>query len=148
MKTLSAILFSILTLSLQPVFANDETKEIEMLIHAYGKAMNASDVDAVMKLFAKDGVFMPSKQPTASGRDAIKKAYAHEFEKIDLDVKIVIDEVYQDGKLAYVRSRSLGQLTLLATKEQKSTEKYRAFFVLTKINAHWKIKRFMFNFSG
>jgi len=148
MKYLSIVLFTIFTLSLQPAFANDETKEIEKLIHAYGKAMNASDVDAVMALFDKDGLFMPSGHPTASGWDAIKKAYEHEFKKIDLDVKIAIDEIYQDGKLAYVRSRSLGQLTLLATKEQKSTEKYRAFFVLTKSAGHWKIKRFMFNFSG
>jgi len=138
---ISTVVFS------QPVLSSEQQR-IEKVIYAYGKAMNASDLDAVMALYAKDSVFMPSKQPTSVGWNAVKKAYKHEFEVIDLNVKIVIDEVFQENNLAYVRSRSLGHLTLLATQKKKTTERYRAFFVLKKIDNDWKIARFLFNFSN
>ncbi|MBL1277885.1 MAG: SgcJ/EcaC family oxidoreductase [Ectothiorhodospiraceae bacterium] len=124
-----------------------EEQNIRGVILAYGKAMNASDTNSVVALYAHDGVFMPSKEPTATGLEQIRAAYAHEFKVIDLDVKIVFDEVLRDGDIAYVRSRSEGQLTLLATGKVVPTEAYRAFFVLKKIDRKWKIARFMFNFS-
>lgn len=125
----------------------DISKEIETIIYAYGKAMNESDVEEVVRLYTKDGVFMPSGLPTAIGKSAIRDAYKHEFEVIDLDMNINIDEIDYNDNIAYVRSRSLGHLTLLANGEKKSTESYRAFFVLKKVQDEWKISRFMFNFS-
>jgi len=125
----------------------DVYAEIKTVIYAYGKAMNASNVEGVVNLFDENGVFMPSGLPTATGAQAIRAAYRHEFEVIDLDVHIVIDEVQNEGDLAYVRSRSLGQLTMLANGEKRSTENYRAFFVLKKRHNTWKISRFMFNFA-
>ncbi|NOY73982.1 MAG: SgcJ/EcaC family oxidoreductase [Gammaproteobacteria bacterium] len=126
----------------------DISNEIKTVIYAYGKAMNESDVEAVVKLYAEDGIFIPSGLPTAVGRKEIREAYKHEFDTIDLDVNIAIDEVQHEGNMAYARSRSLGQLTVLANGEKKSTEHYRAFFVLKKIRNDWKISRFTFNFSN
>ncbi len=90
---------------------------------------------------------MPAREPTAAGLTQIRAAYEHEFKTIDLDVNIVFDEVVQDGNLAFARTRSEGQLKILATGKTVSTESYRAFFVLKKINNEWKIARFLFNFT-
>ncbi|NOX92216.1 MAG: DUF4440 domain-containing protein [Gammaproteobacteria bacterium] len=124
-----------------------EMQHIKEVILAYGKAMNASNVDDVLSLYAKDAVFMPAKEPTATGQAQIKAAYEHEFKTIDLDVNIVFDEVVQNGNLAFARTRSEGQLKILATGKVVSTESYRAFFVLKKIDNEWKIARFLFNFT-
>jgi len=124
-----------------------EMQRIKEVILAYGKAINAASVDGVLSLYAKDAVFMPAKEPTATGQAQIRAAYEHEFKTIDLDVNIVFDEVVQNGNLAFVRTRSEGQLKVLATGKMVSTESYRAFFVLKKINNEWKIARFLFNFT-
>ncbi|MCF6324672.1 MAG: DUF4440 domain-containing protein [Gammaproteobacteria bacterium] len=84
----------------------DISKEIKAVIYAYGKAMNASNVDEVVRLYAKDGLFMPSGLPTAVGENEIRDAYKHEFEVIDLDVNMDIDEIAYDGNIAYVSKRS------------------------------------------
>ncbi|HHI92603.1 MAG TPA: SgcJ/EcaC family oxidoreductase [Gammaproteobacteria bacterium] len=124
-----------------------ETQHIKEVILAYGRAMNASDVDGVLSLYTKDAVFMPARKPTATGLTQIKAAYEHEFKIIDLDVNIVFDEVVQNGNMAFARTRSEGQLNILETGKVVSTESYRAFFVLEKNDNTWKITRFLFNFT-
>ena len=39
------------------------------------KGINQSDTDAVMKLYASDGVFMPQNFPSSVGANAVRKAY-------------------------------------------------------------------------
>jgi hypothetical protein len=38
----------------------------------YEDALNQSDIDAVMKLYAVDGVFMPQNSPSSVGADAVR----------------------------------------------------------------------------
>ena len=146
MKQTMILLIAAMISFSQPATANDRM-EIVRLIDAYGHAMSASDVDAVMALYTSDSVFMPSGLPTAMGWQAVKKAYEHEFQIIDLDVKAIVDEIVVSSDIAYARTRSAGHLTVLATKEKKSTESYRAFFIFRKEEGKWKIARFMFNFA-
>ncbi len=127
---------------------DEETKQIAQVIQSYGKAMHNSNIEGVMTLFAEDAIFIPSGHATAIGKKAIKVAYEAELSKIDLDVSVKIDEIFYHGNLAYARSRSLGQLTILATGKKKSTKDYRAFFILRKIDSEWKITRFKFNFAN
>jgi len=137
-----ALLFSV-TAQAQ---SNDE-QQIRDVIQAYGKAMNAADVDGIVALFAKDAVFMPAKEPTAVGLTQIRAAYEHEFKVIDLEVNVVFDEVVVEGNIAFARTRSNGILRIIAANKVISTEAYRAFFVLKKIGPQWKIARFLFNFT-
>ena len=125
----------------------EDKQQIEEVIHNYGRAMNSSDLEGVIALYAKDAVFMPSGHPTAVGHKQIRSAYDQEFKMIDLNVAIVIDEIVQHGKFAFVRSRSDGKLTLLRSNKIISTDKYRAFFALEKTEGQWRIARFMFNFT-
>ncbi|MFV2058097.1 MAG: SgcJ/EcaC family oxidoreductase [Thiohalomonadales bacterium] len=143
----SLMVLSLLTSA--PAFSQSKDEAaIRALIERYGKAMNASDVDAVVPLFSKDAVFMPSGGHTAVGSAAIRAAYEHEFKVIDLDVKIVFDEILQNGNMAAVRTRSKGSLKLLLKGNKVvPTDAYRAFFVLQKQEDKWLIARFMFNFN-
>ncbi len=51
-----------------PTTTRDQA-QITALLDRYETALNASDVDAVLELYAPDGVFMPSSAPTAEGAD-------------------------------------------------------------------------------
>jgi len=137
------ILFAI---TFHPAIANDRV-EIKKLISKYGQAINASDTQAMISLFTKDGVFIPANLPTAIGLNEIEKAYDHEFKALDLEIEPVIDEISIGSSIAFVRTRSSGHLVLLASNTKKSTTSYRALFIFKKKQGTWKIARLIFNFS-
>lgn len=143
------LLFCLFCIHNLAIAAQDkETNQIAQVVQNYGKAMNNSDVEGVLALFAEDAIFIPSGHATAMGKTAVRAAYQSELSTIDLDITVTIDEISYQGDLAYARSRSLGHLTIKATGEKKSTKDYRAFFILRKIDAKWKITRFTFNFAS
>ena len=121
-----------------------ENAAIENLLLSYEKALNASDVSAVLSLYAKDGVFMPSEAPTAVGQAAVEQAYSYVFSQIKLNIKFSIDEIQVNGDLAFARTISRGSTDVLAAGITVPEEN-RELFVLVKENGAWKIGRYMFN---
>lgn len=132
------------------IFKNDaimkttENSNIENLLFSYEKALNASDVPAVLSLYAKDGVFMPSEAPTAVGQAAVEQAYRFVFSQIKLNIKFSIDEIAVKGDLAFARTISRGTTDVLAAGITVPEEN-RELFVLVKENGAWKIGQYMFN---
>jgi len=53
---------------------NTEKLAIEKLLFSYRDALNTSDADKVVPLYAIDGVFMPSEAPSAIGSENILKS--------------------------------------------------------------------------
>ena len=106
--------------------------------------LNASDVDAVLALYAADGVFMPTNAPTAKGATAVRAAYEHVFGMIELDIAFSIDEIAVDRNVAFATTGSKGRVTILSEKVTVPEEN-RELFVFQKIDGVWKIARYMFN---
>jgi len=52
---------------------NTDEKAISAALTKYEDALNRSDTDAVMKLYAPDGVFMPQNFPSSIGTDAVRR---------------------------------------------------------------------------
>ncbi len=125
----------------------DQTTEktaIEKLLFSYRDALNTSDVNKVLPLYTKDGVFMPSNAPSALGQEQVKAAYEFVFSQIQLNIEFYIDEVVVDGDYAFARTTSKGT-TLIHANKQTVAEENRELFVLQKANGQWKITRYMFN---
>ena len=118
--------------------------QITALLDRYETALNASDVDAVLQLYAPDGVFMPSSAPTAEGAAQIRAAYTFVFSTIQLAIRFSIDEVEVHGDLAFARTGSKGTVRILADGTS-GPEENRELFVLEKHRGEWKIARYMFN---
>jgi ketosteroid isomerase-like protein len=57
--------------------------------------LNAADTDAVMPLYAEDGVFMPPYSASAIGREAVRKAYDAVCSAVRLAVKFNVAEVVE-----------------------------------------------------
>ncbi len=146
------ITIALIALGLGPAGANAQPKEdimadqeqIRTILDRYQAALNASDVDAVLALYAADGVFMPTNAPTAVGTPAVRAAYEHIFGTIKLDIAFSIDEIAIDGNMAFATTGSKGQVTILA-EQVTAPEENRELFVFRKINGNWKIARYMFN---
>ena len=118
--------------------------DIQALLNSYQNALNSSDVDKVMPLYAEDGVFMPANKPTSVGQVQVRAAYQHVFKTIDLDIAFHIDDIERQGDVAFVRTNSDGEINLI--KENVLVKNHtRELFILKRINDEWKIYQYMFN---
>ena len=123
--------------------ANEEP--VAAVLANYEDALNQSDTEAVMKLYAPDGVFMPQHFPSSVGADAVRKAYDGVFEAITLKVKFVVAEVHQIAPdWAIARTNSAGTVTVKATGGG-GPEANQELFVFQKIDGAWKIARYCFS---
>jgi uncharacterized protein (TIGR02246 family) len=122
------------------------TEGVTALLAKYNEALNASSTDAVMPLYAEDGVFMPPYSQSAVGLDAVRKAYDAVFKAITLNVKFTIAEIVELGPgWAFARTNSAGTTTDHATGA-KSAEGNQELFVLKRDDdGSWKIARYSFS---
>lgn len=121
-----------------------DTQKIEQLLKSYFVALSKSDVQAAVASYTKDGVFMPTEAPTATGVEQLKAAYRHVFDTIKLNVGLKIEEIVPSGDYAYAVTSSNGEITLL-DKGTTVANKGRELFVLRRVGGEWKIARYMFN---
>ena len=120
--------------------------KIEAVLSEYEKALNASDTEAVMRLYADDAVLMPQHSLPKVGRAAVRAAYEGVFEAITLEIGFTIDEVLaMSAEWALVRTRSEGAVTLNASGV-RGPEANQELFVLRKhAGGDWKIARYIFS---
>jgi len=124
---------------------NADEKAIAATLGKYQDALNQSNTDAVMKLYAADGVFMPQNSPSSVGAQAVRKAYDAVFDAIKLTVKFDIVEVRQLApEWAFARTNSAGRVKVNATGET-SAEGNQELFVFQKLGDTWKIARYCFS---
>ena len=123
-----------------------DIKAIHDVLGRYETALNASDANGVMPLYAEDGVFMPAFSPSAVGAPAVHQAYDAVFKAIKLDVKFKIAEIVQVAPTwAFARTNSAGTVTIHATGS-KSAEANQELFVFQKgADGAWRIARYSFS---
>jgi len=118
---------------------------IAAVLKKYEDALNGSNTEAALKLYAPDGVFMPQNSPSSVGAQAVRKAYDAVFKAIKLTVKFDIAEIHQVAPdWAFARTNSAGKVLIHATG-QSSPEGNQELFVFQKIEGDWKIARYCFS---
>ena len=123
--------------------ANEEA--VTAVLAKYQDALNQSDTDAVMKLYASDGVFMPQHSSSSIGADAVRKAYEAVFKTIKLTVKFNVAEVVEMARnWVLARTNSAGTVKVYATGGG-GPEANQELFVFQKIDGEWKIARYCFS---
>jgi uncharacterized protein (TIGR02246 family) len=123
----------------------DAAAAITDTLRRYEVALNASDTDDVMKLYAEDGVFMPQHFPSAVGAAQVRAAYDGVFATIGLSVAFDIVEVVPVAEdWAFARTNSAGTVTVLATGES-GREANQELFVMQRVEGAWKIGRYAFS---
>jgi uncharacterized protein (TIGR02246 family) len=123
---------------------NANEQAVAAVLAKYQDALNQSDTEAVMKLYASDGVFMPQNSPSSVGADAVRKAYDTVFKAIKLSVKFNVAEVVEmSPDWVFARTNSAGTVKVHATGEG-GPEANQELFVFQKIDGAWKIARYCF----
>ena len=124
---------------------NANEKAVAALLAKYQDALNQSDTDAVMELYASDGVFMPQNSPSSIGVNAVRKAYDAVFQAIKLTVKFNIAEVVEMApNWVFARTNSAGTVKVYATGSG-GPEANQELFLFQKIDGAWRIARYCFS---
>ncbi len=125
---------------------SDAKEGVTALLAKYNDALNASSTDAVMPLYAEDGVFMAPYSPSAVGSEALRKAYNDVFKAITLNVKFAIAEIIElTPEWAFARTNSAGT-TLEHATGTRSAERNQELFLLRKDrDGSWRIARYSFS---
>lgn len=119
---------------------------IESVIRSYETALNASDANAVMDLWATDGVLMAPNVPALVGTDAVRAGYGQFFEALAFALDFEIDEVVvASDEWAFARSRSTGSATLNATGDVLPQGNQELFVFHRGDDGVWRIARYAFN---
>ncbi|MBV8330148.1 MAG: nuclear transport factor 2 family protein [Verrucomicrobia bacterium] len=122
--------------------------EIVQKLKAYENALDTSNTEAVMAVYASEPVFIPEYAKALIGRDAVRRAYDHGFQSMKLNIKFAIHEIVDmGGDLAYVRTTSAGQQEMLATHKMLP-EANNELFIFRREDGQWKIYRYLFASSN
>jgi len=123
---------------------NANEKAVADVLAKYEGALNGSDTNAVMRLYAHDGVFMPQNSPSRVGANAVRKAYDAVFKTIKLTVKFNVAEVVEMApNWVFARTNSAGTVKVHATGAG-GPEANQELFVFQKVDGTWKIARYCF----
>ncbi len=116
-------------------------------LHRYESALNSSDLDGVMQLYATDAVFMPQHGQPAVGREAVRAAYQQVFATIEIRIRFQIDEVQVlSPEWAYVRTRSTGTARLVGGDRPPGPEANQELFLLHReADGQWRFARYIFS---
>jgi uncharacterized protein (TIGR02246 family) len=125
--------------------ATQQSAAIKTVLTSYQRALNASDVEGVARLFTDNAVLLAPNAPTAAGITAVRTAYTDIFTTIDLDLTFKIAEVdVVSPDWAFLRSSSHGVVTILANGKQIPSSNHE-LFVLHRAHGHWKLARYSFS---
>jgi uncharacterized protein (TIGR02246 family) len=125
---------------------NANEKAVATILAKYEAALNASDTDAVMRLYTEDGVFMPPFSQSAVGADAVRRAYDAVFKAITLRVKFHVAEIVQIAPdWAFARTNSAGTTTVHATRAKSAEANQELFIFRNDADGRWKIARCSFS---
>jgi uncharacterized protein (TIGR02246 family) len=116
------------------------------VLAAYNDALNSSDTDAVMSLYAEDGVFMPPYNPSAIGSAEVREAYDAVFKAIKLTVKFKVAEIVEmNPEWVFARTNSAGTTLNHATGATTSEGNQELFIFRRGRDGKFKIARYCFS---
>ena len=118
---------------------------IKGVLASYETALNASNTEAVMSLYADDAVLLPQETPTVVGSKAVKEFYIGTFKAIKIDLKFQTAEIQVvSNDWAFLRSTATGTVKILATGNEVPA-RTQELFVLRKDAGLWKLARYGFS---
>ena len=115
-------------------------------LSAYNQALNSSDTNAVMPLYAQDGVFTPPYSPSAVGLAEVRKAYDAVFAAIQLTVQFRIAEIVEmSPDWVFARTNSAGTMLNHATGAISKEGNQELFIFHKEKDGKFRIARYSFS---
>jgi uncharacterized protein (TIGR02246 family) len=121
-----------------------ETTAISAAVTSYEAAMNASNTDALVALYAEDGVLMPPFTHSVIGKAAMREAYVAGSKVFALHIKFTI-VVQMAPDWAFVRTNAAGTMKINATGATSDEANQELFILRKEASGEWKIARYSFS---
>jgi uncharacterized protein (TIGR02246 family) len=118
--------------------------EIEQLLAGWTKATEEADVDGLMRLCTEDFTVIAAGAPAFSGRDMMRRVYAHVFAETKVSHVSTVHDVRVDGALAVVASDETVTLAPRSGGEAKHLD-MRQMAMLVREPGGWKFARVLSN---
>jgi uncharacterized protein (TIGR02246 family) len=116
--------------------------EVEQLLRKYERALNAGDVQNIMRIYSIDPVVMAQQNPSAVGASAVEGFYTGTFKAVAFTLKFQVAEVkFLGAEWAMLRSTSVGTMKILANGAMVPSAN-QELFVLHKESGKWKFARY------
>jgi uncharacterized protein (TIGR02246 family) len=123
-----------------------DQEAIRAAMSSYEAALNGSNTEAAMTLYAEDGVFMAPNNQSAVGKAAVRRAYDAVFKAITLKVRFTIAElVVMASQWAFVRTNSAGTQKINATGATSAEANQELFIFRKGDDGQWRIARYSFS---
>jgi uncharacterized protein (TIGR02246 family) len=117
---------------------------ITSVLSAYEAALNASDIEAIRRLFTEDVVLMRPFRPSVVGKTAVQQPPAAGARK--LNIKFTIAEIVEMAPdWAFARTNSAGTITVTATGATRPEANQELFIFRKDADGAWKIARYSFS---
>ena len=117
---------------------------ITSVLSAYETALNASDIEAIRRLYTEDVVLMRPFRPSVVGKAAVRQPSAAGARK--LNIKFTIAEIVEmTPDWAFARTNSAGTITLNATGATSPEANQELFIFRKDMDGAWKIARYSFS---
>jgi uncharacterized protein (TIGR02246 family) len=141
--TLTALPFAVAGSAQAQSASAADAAALASVVQRYAQALRSNDVEALVALYADDGVFMPESAPVAAGRAALRTAYRTIFGTLKLDLEFRVLESQASGDMAWVRSQSQGKVKTLATGVEVQAS-YNELCVFGRSSGTWKLRCFLY----
>jgi ketosteroid isomerase-like protein len=121
----------------------DDPAPLVAIMDRYARALRSSDVEALVGLYAANGVLMRENMSAVTGVDALRAAYRNIFATLKADLSFEIQETEMAGEMAWLRSISKGRIKTLATGAE-ADESFNQLIVFRRDGADWKIRCYLY----
>ncbi len=110
----------------------------------YGENVRNKDLRGYGEMYTEDALWIPPDVQDRCGVEDIIEGFAHTVTNQDIDPIFSADEIDVMGDFGYVNGISIAKIFPHDGSEPK-TVKFRALWLMKKVNGEWKIKRQIWN---
>jgi uncharacterized protein (TIGR02246 family) len=121
----------------------DDPAQLVAIMDGYAAGLRANNVEALVALYASNGVFMRDNMQAVVGRDALRQAYREVFATLKVDLAFTIQEAEVAGDMAWLRATSSGRIRTLATG-MENAESFNLVVVFRRETGAWKIRNYIY----
>ena len=122
---------------------SDDPARLVAIMDGYAAALRANNVEALVALYASNGVFMRDNMPAVVGREALRTAYREVFATLKVDLGFTIQETEVSGDMAWLRATSSGRIRTIATG-MESAEAFNLVVIFRREAGAWKIRNYIY----
>jgi uncharacterized protein (TIGR02246 family) len=109
------------------------------LAEQWAKLWSEKQLDAVVEMYAADGVFLTGQGARVNGREAIRALFKTAFDAINPDLKVHSLRVEQSGKLAYDSGEYAETLTPVGGGAKREGKGNYVMVLRREPNGNWLI---------